>query len=95
MPMPRLGAGAGLEYRGLREGADIGVHLEVTERAATLGVHVALRHPLTVEVGHLADEVVVVEKERPVGADGEREGIAGRRSAGFRGRDRDLCGVSH
>src|SRR6185312_5247305 len=47
-------------------------HLEVAERAAALGVRLAFGDPLPVEVGHLLDQVEVIEQDRPVRAHGQR-----------------------
>ena len=80
-----LGLHTGLEQRRLGELADVLGGLEVTERAATLGVHDPLRHPLAVEVGHLVDEVEVVQQQRSVRADAQRELIARRRRSGVGG----------
>jgi nicotinamidase-related amidase len=46
-----------------------GRHLEVSERAAALGVRLALRDALPVEVGHLLDEVVILQQNRPIRTD--------------------------
>jgi hypothetical protein len=69
-----------LQERRLRVRADVLGGLEDAERAATLGMDVALRHPFAVEVGHLAQEMEVVQQDRPVGADRQRELVAGRRA---------------
>ena len=71
-PDQRVGPGAWLEHRGLGVGADVLRHLEVAERAAALGVRLTLGDALAVEVGHLLDQVVILEQDRAVGADGER-----------------------
>ena len=42
------------------------------ERAEPLGVRLPLGDPLPVEVGHLLDEVEVMQQDRAVGADGKR-----------------------
>ncbi len=82
-----LGLGAGLEHRRLGVPADVVGHLEVAERAATLGVRLPLRDALPVEVGHLLDQVVVLQQDRAVGADGQRVFDAGYRGAGIGGRE--------
>ncbi len=60
-----------LEYGGLGVGADVLGDLEVAEGAAALGVGLALRDALPVEVRHLLDQVVVLQQDRAVGADGQ------------------------
>ena len=85
-PGHHLGLGAGLEDRGLGVLADVVGHLEMTERAAALGVGLPLRNALPVEVGHLLDQVVVLQQNRAVGADGERMFDAGDRVACVVGR---------
>ncbi len=84
-----LGLHAGLEQRRLGVRRDVLGGLELTERAGALGVHVALRHALAVEVRHLVQEVVVVQQDRTVGADGQAVAVAGRRSTGL-GRRAEL-----
>ena len=74
----RVGRRARLEHRRLGVGAHVTRHLEVAERAAALGVGLALRDPLPVEVRHLLDEVVVLQQDRAVGPDGERVLVARR-----------------
>src|SRR3954452_8434010 len=66
----------------------------MTERAAALGVRLALRDALPVEVGHLLDQVEVVEHDRAVGPDGQRMVVAGDRDTGVRGGGPRL-GVRH
>ena len=51
---------------------------ERAERAAALGVHDALGDALAVELRELLDEVVVVQRDRAVGADGQRVRVATR-----------------
>ena len=58
----------------------------MAERAAALGVRLPLGDPLAVEVGHLLDQVVVLEQDRAVGADGERMLVALNRGTGIGGR---------
>ena len=81
-----LGLHAGLEERGLGVLRDVLGGLELTERTRALGVHVALRHALAVEVRHLVQEVDVVQQDRAVGADRQRVAVAGRGGAGVRRR---------
>ena len=76
-PGQHLGLGAGLEHRGPGVLADVVGHLEVAERAAALGVRLALRDAFPVEVGHLLDQVVVLQQDRAVGADGQRMLVTG------------------
>ena len=94
-----VGPDAGLEQRGLRVPRDVLGGLELAEGARALRVHVALGDALAVEVRHLVQEVVVVQQDRAVGAQGQRVAVAGRRGArlgggpeagllGRRGRDR-------
>jgi hypothetical protein len=92
----RLGAGTGLEQRRLGELGDVVGDLEEAERAAALRVHVALRDALTVEMSHLGDEVMVMEQDRAVAADGERKGVARCRCARLGGGQRCFgrCGHS-
>jgi hypothetical protein len=56
--------------------------LEVPERAAALGVRLALRDPLPVEVRHLLDQVVIVQEDRAIRAYGERVLVAFDRDTG-------------
>src|SRR6185437_8058023 len=60
---------------------DVVGHLEVAERAATLGVRLALRDALPVELRHLLDQVVILQQDRAVGADGQGFVVAWRRVA--------------
>ena len=71
--------------------ADVLGHLEEPVRAAALGVDDPLGHPLAVELRHLLDQVVVLEQDRPVGADGQRMLVARRRDAGVGGGPRWLA----
>ena len=59
--------------------------LEHAEGARPLGVRLALGNALAVEVGHLLDEVLVMEQDRAVRADGQREVITGHRDPGVGG----------
>ena len=86
-PGHHLGLGAGLEERGLGVLADVLGHLELAERAAALGVGLPLRDALPVEVGHLLDEVVILQQDRAVGPDGQRVLDARRRCAGIGRRE--------
>jgi hypothetical protein len=62
--------------------ADVLGHLETAERAASLGVRLAFRSALPVEVRHLLNEVMILQQDGAVGADGERVLIAGDWNAG-------------
>ena len=81
-PDDQAGGGAGLEHGRLGELADVVRHLEPAERAAALGVRLPLRDPLPVELGHLLDQVAVLQQDRATGADGQRVLVA---------LDRDAC----
>ncbi len=50
---------------------DVGSQLKEAQSAATFSVHDALGHALAIERLHLLDQVVVLEQDRAVGADGE------------------------
>ena len=80
-PGHHLRLGARLEDRGFGELADVLGDLEVAEGAAALGVGLPLRDALPVEVGHLLDQVVVLQQDRAVGSDGQRMLDARRRVA--------------
>ena len=73
----------GWKHRRPGEGADVLGHLERAERAAALGVRLPLRDALPVEVGHLLDQVVVLQQDRAVRADGQRMLVTGYRIAGI------------
>ena len=81
-----LGGDAGLEQRRLGERRHVVGRRELPERAGALGVHVALGHPFAVEVGHLVQEVHVVQQDRAVGAEGQRVPVARRGGPGVGGR---------
>jgi len=97
-PGQHVGLGARLEYRGLGIGTDIVGHLEPTEGAAALGVRLALRNSFAVELRHLLDEVVILQKDRAVRTDGERVLITRDRDTGIGRRRLGLlaghCGAS-
>ena len=82
-PNDQAGRGAGLEHRRLGELAYVVRHLEPAECAAALGVRLPLRDPLPVELGHLLDQVAVLEQDRAAGADGQRMLVALDRDAGI------------
>ena len=82
-PDQRLGLRARLEHGRLGVGADVLGHLEVSEGPGTLRVGLALRNPLPVEVGHLLDQVVVLQQDGAIGPHGERELVAGDGDAGI------------
>src|SRR3546814_10101337 len=79
-----VGGGAGLEQGGLGEARNVLGRFEHTEGARALGVGLALRHLLPIEVRHLLDELHVVEQERPVGSDRQRVAVPRRRRTGAR-----------
>ena len=82
------GGGSRLEHRRLGVGADVAGDLEPAERAAALGVRLPLLDPLPVEVGHLLDQVTVLQQDRAARADGERIRVALDRDAGIVRLDR-------
>ena len=73
------------EERGLRERRDVVGHLEEAVGAAALGVDDALGHALAVEVLHLLHDVVVVQRDRAGGSDGQRVLVAGGGDSGVGG----------
>jgi hypothetical protein len=83
-----VGPDAGLEERGMRVGADVVGRLEVAEGARALGMGLALGDPLPIEVGHLLDQVLVLQQDRTVRSDGQRVLVAGDRDAGVSGGGR-------
>src|SRR6185312_690196 len=86
---------ARLEYRGLGVGADVAGDLEPAERAAALGVRLPLLDPLPVEVGHLLDQVTVLQQDRAARADGQRIRVALDRDAGISRLDRVRLRACH
>jgi hypothetical protein len=66
----------------------------MAERATAFGVRLTLRDPLAVEVGHLLDQIVIVEQNRAIRPHGQRELIAGHRNTGIRRRRNWLC-IAH
>jgi hypothetical protein len=82
-----------VEEGGLGPRGDVGGHLEVAEGAAAFGVDHAFRHTLAVEMGHLLDQVVILQQDRATGAGGQGTLIARRGNPGVGGRDgRPLLG---
>ena len=67
-----VGLRARLEHFRLGVFRDVARHGEMAERARALGVGLALRDALPVEIRHLLDEVVIVQNDRTVGTDRER-----------------------
>ena len=63
-----------LEQRGLREPADVLAHLEHSKGTRALGVRASLSYTFAVEMGHLLQEMHVVQRDRAVGTN--RQGIA-------------------
>ena len=86
-----LGLRAGLEHRRPRVLRDVTGDLERAEGACTLGVHHTLRDPLTVELRHLLDEVVIVQQDRSLRTRSEGVLVAGNRDTGVVGRGPRLC----
>ena len=70
-PGDHLGLGAGLQEPGLGVGADVLGDLELAEGSAAFGVGLAFRNALPVEVGHLLDQVVVLQQDGSIGSDGQ------------------------
>jgi hypothetical protein len=70
-PDHRLGGGAGRKHRGLGERTDVVGDLEASKGAAALGVWLAFGDAFAVERGHLLDQIVIVQQDRSVGADGQ------------------------
>jgi hypothetical protein len=64
-----VGSHSRLKQRGLGVGRDVLGRDEGAEGAGALGVHVAFRHALAVEMGNLLNEMRVVQQDRPVGTD--------------------------
>ncbi len=71
-----LGLDARLEHRGLGVARDVLGGLEDTEGARPLGVRVALRYPLAVEVREGLHEPYVVQQQRAVAAQAQRVAVA-------------------
>jgi hypothetical protein len=61
-------------------------HLEPPESTRTLGVRLTLRHPLTVELRHLLDQIVIVQQDRSIRTNRQRMLIALHRDTGIRRR---------
>src|SRR5690606_13147606 len=74
--------GTGLEQCGLRISRYVRGGFEHAEGPRALRMRLALGHLLAVEMRHLLEEMHVVQHDRPVGADGERVAVAGRRGSG-------------
>ena len=89
-PGPQRGRRVRLEQRRLGVGADVLGDLEPAERAAALGVRLPLRDPLPVPLGHLLDQVAVLQQDRAARAHRQRVLIALDRDAGIR-RLRGSC----
>src|SRR5262249_14603002 len=69
------------KHRGPGVLADVVGHLEVAERAATLGVRLAFRDAFPVEHRHLLEQIMILKQDRTVGADRQRLVVTGRRGA--------------
>ena len=85
-PDQQVRGGTLSEQAGLGELADVLGRLEHPVAAAALGVDDSLGHPFPVELGHLLDQVVILQQQRAVGTDRLRELITRRRRARIRGR---------
>ena len=90
-PGQRLGFRPGLQECGLGVGADICGHFEMAEGATALGMRLALRDPLAVEVRHLLDQIVILQQDGAVGTDGQGMLVAVDRYPGVRGGRFGLC----
>ena len=80
-----LGGRALLEQRRLGVARDVLGRLEHAERAGALGMRLALRNLLAVEMRHLLEEMDVVEHDGAVRADRKRVAVAWRWRAGAGG----------
>jgi hypothetical protein len=60
-----------------------------------LGVHHVLGDPLPIEVGHLLDQVVILEEQWTFGSNGEGELIARCSDPRVSGRSRDYVVIGH
>jgi hypothetical protein len=89
-PDHRLSGGAGRKHCRFGERADVIGDLEASKCAAALGMWLAFRDAFAVERRHLFDQVVIVQQDRSVGADGQRVLVTFDRDAGI-GRGR-WCG---
>src|ERR1039458_7280216 len=72
-PSQHWGARALLQEVGLAPLADVRCGLEKPEGPVSLGVDHALGDPLPVEVGHLLDQVVILQEQRALSSGRERE----------------------
>ncbi len=93
-PGAQRGRRVRLEQRRLGVGGHVLGDLEPAERAAALGVRLPLRDPLPVPLGHLLDQVAVLQQDRAARAHGQRVLIAFNRNARIR-RLRGQLLVSH
>lgn len=66
-----------LEHRRLGVGTNIVGHLEMPERSGTLGVRLPLGDTFAIEVGHLLDEVMVMQQNWAIGSNGQRVFVTG------------------
>ena len=80
-----IGLNTGLEDGRLRVGRYVVGGDKRTERATTFSVGLAFRDAFTIEIGHLLDQVEVLQEHRAVGTDGQRVLLAGHGDAGVRG----------
>jgi hypothetical protein len=90
-PDHRLSGGAGRKHCRFGERADVIGDLEASKCAAALGMWLAFRDAFAVERRHLFDQVVIVQQDRSVGADGQRVLVTSDGDAGI-GRGR-RCGL--
>src|SRR5699024_2466127 len=79
-----LGLHVRLKQPRLGVGRDVFGGAEVAEGSGALGVRVALRDSLAVEVSKRLDEVHVVQQQGPVAADRQRIAVGGNQGAGAR-----------
>src|SRR5277367_6880005 len=67
----RLGLGARLKDCGPCVGAKIFSDLKMTESTAPFGMRLALRDALAIEVCHLLDQIVIIQDDGAISADGK------------------------
>jgi hypothetical protein len=82
-PREHLAALAGLERVGLGVGADVVGDIETPESAPAFSVWLPLDDPFPIELGHVLDEVVIVQQDRPVRSHGEGMVVAWHRYSGI------------
>ncbi len=94
-PVQRVGLRPQLEDPSLRVLGHVVRHLEMTKASAAFGVRLTLGDALPVEVRHLLDEVVIVQDDGAIRADGERVFVAGDGSSGVGGGGFALVLIAH